>query len=419
MEVTKDWDKAIAYYRSAAMGGNYEDLALIAVSHWKGNILRQDKMKALEEFKTCYENGFVWETNRHIHASIPYIIGLIYLDETIPAHNPQIGIGYLAMGADLGDGNAMLELGKIHYFGKYDRPVDYSKAVEWLTKAKDQSTNSSEVYQLLSNCYRHGRGVERNLETADQYAETANRLDNAAQDKKRILELKGELDQHKGVDPNIEMVAIKGGPITIGATERQKAKAYDKEYPPLNVSVNDFKIGKYEVTQKQWMDVMGYNNSKVKGDNLPVHNVSWQEINLFIERLNAITGLSYRLPTETEWEYAARGGQSSADYFYIGGDVLEEVAWRDKNLHEVGQKKPNELGLYDMAGNVWEWCADNLGGYGQYEQGTNPVGSFDDESAIRRGGSSYYFEWGCRPAFRGTAGKGEMRPDTGFRLALD
>ena len=162
--------------------------------------------------------------------------------------------------------------------------------------------------------------------------------------------------------PQIEMVFVKGGTFMMGATPEQGSDAGDGEKPVHSVTVSDFYIGKYEVTQAQWKAVMGKNPSHYKGENRPVERVSWYDIQKFIEKLNAKTGKRYRLPTEAEWEYAARGGNQSKGYKYSGSNDIGSVAWYTNNsgdrTHPVGQKQPNELGLYDMTGNVWEWCSD-------------------------------------------------------------
>ncbi|MBQ3247459.1 MAG: SUMF1/EgtB/PvdO family nonheme iron enzyme, partial [Alistipes sp.] len=172
-----------------------------------------------------------------------------------------------------------------------------------------------------------------------------------------------------------EMVFVKGGTFTMGATAEQGSDADSDEKPAHSVTVSNFYIGKYEVTQAQWEAVMGKNPSRFKGDNLPVERVSWNDIQKFIEKLNAKTGKRYRLPTEAEWEYAARGGNQSKGYKYSGSNDIGSVAWYTDNssspTHPVGQKQPNELGLYDMSGNVYEWCSDWHGSYSSGSQ-TNP-----------------------------------------------
>ena len=174
--------------------------------------------------------------------------------------------------------------------------------------------------------------------------------------------LSSQLDSSSG-----NMVFVQGGSFQMGSNNGQS-----DEKPVHSVTVSDFYIVKYEVTQKEWRDIMGSNPSKWKGDNLPVEKVSWDDVQTFIKKLNAKTGLNYRLPTEAEWEYAARGGNKSNGYKYSGSNDIGSVAWYASNsgskTHSVGQKKPNELGIYDMTGNVWEWCNDWYGDYSSSSQ---------------------------------------------------
>ncbi|GHT42961.1 hypothetical protein AGMMS49965_15660 [Bacteroidia bacterium] len=203
----------------------------------------------------------------------------------------------------------------------------------------------------------------------------------------------------------IEMVTVAGGTTTLNGIE---------------VFISSFQIGKYEVTQKQWQDVMGSNPSYFKGDNLPVETVSHDDIQTFLTKLNAQTGKNYRLPTEAEWEYAAKGGQSTHNYEYSGSNTLDDVAWyRDNSsikTHIVGTKAANELGIYDMSGNVCEWCSD---WYGNYPSGANnPMGATTGSYRVYRGGSWSYdaFALGCRT--RNTNAPGDRLINLGFRLVL-
>ena len=221
--------------------------------------------------------------------------------------------------------------------------------------------------------------------------------------------------------PNIEMVFVKGGTFTMGATAEQGSDASSNEKPTHSVKLSDFYIGKYEVTQAQWKAVMGTNPSNWKGDNLPVENVSWNDVQEFITKLNAQTGKKYRLPTEAEWEYAARGGNQSKGYKYSGSNSISNIAWYDANsnkmTHIVGQKSPNELGIYDMSGNVWEWCQDWLGNYNSSFQ-TNPIGPSSGSYRVLRGGSWSYIARTCRVSIRGYSKPADRYNRHGFRLAL-
>ena len=192
---------------------------------------------------------------------------------------------------------------------------------------------------------------------------------------------------------SIDMVRVEAGTFTMGATAEMK-DPWNEEKPTHQVTLtNDYYIGKYEVTQALWKAVMGKNPSLFKGDNLPVEQVSWDDCQEFISKLNRITGKMFRLPTEAEWEYAARGGNKSRGYQYSGSNNTLDVAWfRDNsgsNTHAVGTKQPNELGIYDMSGNVDEWCQDWKGAYNSSSQ-VNPTGANSGSYRVCRGGS-----WGC------------------------
>ena len=166
---------------------------------------------------------------------------------------------------------------------------------------------------------------------------------------------------------------------------------------------------------------MGNNPSHFKGDDLPVENVSWDDAQEFITKLNSLTGKAYRLPTEAEWEFAARGGVQSKGYLYAGSNDLKTVGWYWKNsggqTHPIGTKKPNELGLYDMSGNVWEWCNDWYGDYPTEPQ-VNPTGLDSGTYRVHRGGSWYSTAQYCRSAYRNYWLPDHRDFFNGFRLAL-
>ncbi|MBR4838137.1 MAG: SUMF1/EgtB/PvdO family nonheme iron enzyme [Bacteroidales bacterium] len=219
---------------------------------------------------------------------------------------------------------------------------------------------------------------------------------------------------------SFEMVDVKGGTFTMGGTAEQGSDAYDSEKPTHSVTLNDYYIGKFEVTQELWQAVMGSNPSYFEGNNLPVEDVSWNDVQEFIKKLNQKIGANFRLPTEAEWEYAARGGNKSRGYKYSGSNNIG-VAWYTDNsgynTHQVGTKSPNELGIYDMSGNVWEWCQDWYGSYSSGSQ-TNPTGPASGSRRVLRGGS-----WGsrariCRVSDRGSSDPGNRYNDYGFRLVL-
>lgn len=199
------------------------------------------------------------------------------------------------------------------------------------------------------------------------------------------------------------MVEVGGGTFTMGATSEQGSDAWDEEKPAHEVTLSDYYIGQTEVTQALWEAVMGSNPSDSKGGNLPVERVSWDDCQLFIQKLNQLTGKQFRLPTEAEWEYAARGGRKSRGYKYAGGNNIDSVAWCDGNsgneTHPVATKQANELGIYDMSGNVLEWCSDWCGDYTSSSQ-SDPQGSASGSFRVIRGGCYYNFARNCRVSYR-------------------
>ena len=215
------------------------------------------------------------------------------------------------------------------------------------------------------------------------------------------------------------MVYVKGGTFTMGCTSEQGSDCEDDEKPPHRVTLDSYSIGKYEVTQEEWREVMGNNPSYHKNcDKCPVEDVNWNEIQDFIKKLNQMTYKHFRLPTEAEWEYAARGGNHSKGYKYSGSNDIGNVAWYDgnsgKKTHPVGSKSPNELGLYDMSGNVWEWCSDLYEGY---PGSSGVIAITGPGSRVDRGGSWSSSARGCRVAYRISDGPVYRSDDVGFRLA--
>ena len=240
---------------------------------------------------------------------------------------------------------------------------------------------------------------------------------------------------------SIEMIKVEAGSFMMGATSEMK-DPYDNERPVHQVTLtNDYYIGKYEVTQALWQAVMGNNPShfqrnslSAKTDSLwqalmgckfyvknyPVETVSWNDCQEFISKLNSLTGRKFRLPTEAEWEYAARGGKKSKGYQYSGSSKVYDVAWYNTyEIHPVGLKQANELGIYDMTGNVSEWCQDWYGPYSSSSQ-TNPTGASSGSQRVYRGGSRYDKARNCRLSCRfGSSQDNSYRSDIlGFRLAL-
>lgn len=218
------------------------------------------------------------------------------------------------------------------------------------------------------------------------------------------------------------MVAVAGGTFTMGATSEQGSDAFDDEKPAHQVTLSDYYIGQTEVTQALWKAVMGSNPSNHKGDNLPVEQVSCNDCQVFIQKLNQLTGKQFRLPTEAEWEYAARGGRKSQGYKYAGGNNIGSVAWCDGNsgneTHPVGTKQANELGIYDMSGNVWEWCSDWYGGYQSSSQ-SDPQGPSSGSDRVGRGGGCYSDAWNCRVSIRNNSAPVGRSFNLGLRLSCN
>ena len=223
--------------------------------------------------------------------------------------------------------------------------------------------------------------------------------------------------------PNPEMVVVDGGSFIMGSTPDPSGKGMITMQFSHKVTLSSYQIGKYEVTQAEWLSVMGANLSLHQGcDNCPVEEVSWNDAQLFIHALNEKTGKHYQLPTAAQWEFAARGGNKSRGYKYAGSNDLDEVAWTGGEFidqtHPVGRKHPNELGIYDMSGNVAEWCSDWFDP--NYDPGpqTNPQGPLPGVGHVVRGSS-----WGVGPSEFHVIGGRIGYPDdrsahVGFRLVL-
>ncbi len=234
-----------------------------------------------------------------------------------------------------------------------------------------------------------------------------------------------ELDTVESIEEH--MVTIPGGSFKMGCSDGD-SDCDEDELPQHEVTISSFKISAYEVTQGQWEAVMGENPSSCDdcGDDCPVEDVSWDDVQDFIKELNSLTGMQYRLPTEAEWEYAARAGTTTK--YYCGDDesCLDTIAWyavnSDGTTHRVGQKTPNAWGLYDMSGNVWEWVSDWYDfDYYEISTSTDPQGPASGDYRVLRGGgweSSYGGPEYCRSSFRFNFTPPSDYSFLGFRLAL-
>lgn len=226
---------------------------------------------------------------------------------------------------------------------------------------------------------------------------------------------------------SFQMQLVQGGKFYMGAQSiwtdsvNYDKNAFTIEAPVHEVLLSDFYICSVEVTQYQWEAAMGYNPSQIQGEDLPVTDISWDDANEFINVLNEKTGLNYRLPYEAEWEYAAKGGRMSASYLYSGSSVLSACGWYYSNsssvVHDIAGKYPNELGLYDMSGNVREWCLDWMEYYTSYSV-EDPTGPSEGELKINRGGSWATPAVNCRNTYRHVDSPSSTASDLGFRLVL-
>ena len=293
---------------------------------------------------------------------------------------------------------------------------DYAEAVEsvtrYLTTAGRDGAHYREALELLD---RAEAEVEEERQAAAWRA-AARRAAARRAAARREEEIRRVLNE-------MEFVLIEPGTFEMGSPETEAGR-FDDEGPVHTVTLSQpFYLGKYEVTQEQWQAVMGNNPSDFSGcgSNCPVENVSWEDAQEFIVRLNRNEGVNmYRLPTEAEWEYAARAGTQTAYHFGDDADQLGAYAWynenSDRETHPVGQKQPNGWGLYDMLGNVWEWTA---GWYGPYSAGsvTDPRGPSTGARRVARGGSWSYYARYCRAANRSRDSPGFRNISLGFRLA--
>ena len=219
----------------------------------------------------------------------------------------------------------------------------------------------------------------------------------------------------------IDMVAVEGSIFTMGCTAPFGEDCFHDEKPTREITLSSFYISKHPVTQQQWLMVMGSHQSRNRGcRQCPVESVSWEDVTIFLKRLNEITGKNYNLPTEAQWEFAARGGIESKGYIYAGSNDPAEVAWMKSTsdgTRPVGEKVPNELGIYDMSGNVWEWCLDSKEPY-TFGPKTDPLVTGKDKRKVLRGGAWNSLERSCRISNRHDANPQFRNNNFGFRLVL-
>ena len=324
---------------------------------------------------------------------------------------------------------------------------DNANDVAWINsesthQVATKAPNELGIYDMSGNVYEwcDGDGLLRGgswmCDTSCAECNNVNTRDSRSRDKivgfriventsylTRVIDGKDFTTIINGV--SFKMVFVQGGTFKMGAQDENPnganydSDAYSDEKPVHNVTLSDYYIGETEVTQELWEAVMGGNPSKNKGSYKPVENVSWNACQEFIKKLNELTGKDFRLPTEAEWEYAARGGNKSRGYKYSGSNTIGDVTWywdnSSREPHPVGTKTPNELGIYDMSGNVWEWCSDWCGDYSLSSQ-TNPTGPATGSYRVLRGGSWLNRAQICRVAYRGNLTPDYRNDYYGFRL---
>ncbi len=342
--------------------------------------------------------------------------------------SPFAGINYYQIYA-VGHGLTSPASSTVYNNYTLDAPTNVAVAYDKNTKTITVSWNSV-VHAECYDVYRNGVLLAENL-TTNLYEDNSPQLFSFYY----VRAKRGGIESEKSVSVSVNgdgainvngvefnMIFVEGGTFQMGATSEQGSDAYDNEKPVHQVTLSDYYIGETEVTQELWQAVMGSNPSDFNTSNqLPVELVTWNDCQTFITRLNELTGKQFRLPTEAEWEYAARGGNLSQGYTYSGSNDINAVAWyrdnSDDMTHEVGTKAPNELGIYDMTGNVEEWCQDWYGSYSSDAQ-TNPTGPSSGSRRVYRGGFCWTPVWGCRVSYRFSCKPSDTYNYIGLRLAL-
>lgn len=258
--------------------------------------------------------------------------------------------------------------------------ISVASEAQWIENLK--ADNQKITFNVAKNDASDTRStsIKVNYKNAEEVSLVVNQA--ASQSNEMVIEANGV---------KFKMIYVKGGTFQMGATDEQIGASSD-EYPAHKVTLSDYYIGQYEVTQELWKAVTGTNPSaNTDNPQLPVENICWDDCQSFITKLNSLTGKKFALPTEAQWEYAARGGEKARGLLFSGSDFSDEVAWFDKTgTNPVGQLLPNELGIFDMSGNVYEWCSDLYGDYTEEEQ-TDPAGVADGWAHVLRGGC--YYEW--------------------------
>lgn len=472
----RDYREAVKWYRKAAENGIVEAQFNLGICCENGNGTEKNIPEAIEWYRKaadrkyvdaqyrigfCYENygevrdydkAAIWyrRAAERGNADAQYRIGLFYETGKGVEKNMIEAVSWYSKSARQGFAEAQFQLGQCYEKGEKDIPRDMSAAIRWYTMAAEQGYGDAKFFFKLGSFFENGSNVARNTSAAIKWYTKAAELgsseaklrlnryteqqrqgesaDNPAAgladksvgmfDERTTIILPGEVE--------LEMIRVNAGTFEMSAIDGENRSG---EIPHTVTLTQSFFIGRTVVTQRQWKAVMGNNPSETIGDDLPVNMVSWNDSMEFCEKINSLGmapgGWRFALPTETQWEYAARGGNRSKGYKYCGSNDVKEVAWYLGNaggsIHPVGQKKPNELGLYDMSGNTDEWCLDDWADRSDQQKAEFTRENDQGGYRVIRGGSAHASAYNCRPADRGNNARcppTERFDGRSFRLVL-
>ncbi len=476
--VPQDYEKAAKWAKRAAAYDMVDAQYVLASLYADGKGVPQDFNKAAELLLKVEKKG------GDLAKEAQSILFVMYLEGWGVSKSDDNAVEMLRKASGLSLAEAQFGIGELYNKGNKDLKIkpDVDKTVKWFRRAAENGHAQAQNY--MGTIYYQGIGVTKSVKDAKYWWQKA--ADQGNEDAKEALrnlakaeakvKAKAEAEAKAAEEArkkayeeafhnktftvngvSFEMIAVKGGTFTMGGTSEQGGDCEDDEKPAHIVTLSDYYIGKFEVTVgvfrefvnetnyrtdadkegwswvwtgSTWEKKNGVNwkcnaNGSVRNsseDNHPVIHVSWNDAKAFCKWLTGKTGQTFRLPTEAEWEYAARGGNKSNGYKFSGSNSIDNVAWYTSNsgsmTHPVGTKSPNELGIYDMTGNVWEWCQDWYGNYSSGSQ-TNPHGHSTGSSRVCRGGGWNYYAKHCRVSNRDYRTQDNGYIILGFRLAAD
>ena len=404
--VAKDYDKSAYWWRKAANQNYPVAVNDLGYCYENGLGVTKDLSQAVDWYRKAAQLG---------HPMGQFNLGNCYYTGTGVSKDYDEATYWFRKSAEQGNSSGQNMLGYCYRHGD-GVPQSDSQGVYWYRKAAEQDHATAQFN--LAYCYENGYGVSKDISQAIYwYRKAADQGYEAAQDALNLLDTNSNSGTNQtftvgGV--SFTMVYVEGGSFVMGATSEQADEAYDDEKPIHRVYLSSYYIGQTEVTQELWEAVMGSNPSEFYGSKRPVEMVTWDDCQNFIRKLNQKTGKNFRLPTEEEWEYAARGGNLSKQYKYSGSNSLSDVAWftnnSNSNSHNVATKRSNELGIYDMSGNVWEWCQNMMYNY--------DGSSYNGSDRVYRGGSWLSDYDNCRVSLRNGRSASFNSNNIGLRLAL-